>query len=627
MNSAFNSHVMSFLLYCFLGAHKVEGLSSSPCRLYLGPSSLSTEENPKLGLYAGVNYEENDIVGRPDIGIPLVDFTTSFNRRDEIADAVIEFLEGNLWLGEYGGAQWEGNVSTNFLIPGLGVLANYHSGSHNVEWVQSSVLFHGPDLPSGVSHPARGAISPFFNFSMRASKPIHKGMEILAFFGDVWDVNKTQDIYGEKLTRNDYIDADAVLDKILTFMAKYDSKMTPKMKEDILDFVLGKILGTAAGSHAKVIRSLIPAHPGKLQAVKEMGGTFAYRNADLVKAQKWLDKYAICVDNLESKPSTIPEAGRGAFATREIKKGQIIAPVPVLHVADEDTTFMFDIISKETESENIEFDFDMDKPRGQQLLVNYCFAHPESSMLLCPASPLVSQINHASPEKANARLTWSKNAHWGTAFDLHDKTPTEMAEYHHISLVMELFALRDIEDGEEVLIDYGRDWEIAWREHMANYKETDWSMTAEDLRLEYKQKNFKTRDELKENPYPEGVSTACYLQVADLPDGRRKKNEDDFFIHLYDGSTNYNQITGIDMFLCEVISYKESGNHFYNYTVIGKHRDGIVEVQDVPHSVITFINLPYSSDIHHRAAFRHPIGVSDVIFPQAWRDKRQKSNE
>ena len=128
-----------------------------------------------------------------------------------------------------------------------------------------------------------------------------------------------------------------------------------------------------------------------------MGGTFAYRNPDLVKTQKWLDKHAGCVDNLEAKVSTIPEAGRGALATRDLKKGKVIAPVPVLHIANDDVTFMFDIISKKMAGGEFDFEYDLNKPRGQQLLVNYCFAHPESSVMIFPVSSVITQINHAGP--------------------------------------------------------------------------------------------------------------------------------------------------------------------------------------------------------------------------------------
>lgn len=594
------------------------------CRVYLGPSSVATDDEPKLGLYAGVDFEKDDVVGQPEIGIPLVDFTDSWNRKDEESNSIMTFLESLLWTGDYGGAQWEGNHSVILAIPGYGVLANYHSGAHNVDWIQSSV-FHrepGAEFSAGKSHPARGAISHYHNFTMRAVTTIKKGMELFANFGDAWDSKETKDIFGDKVTRTHYQDADKVLDKILDFMDKYESKMTPKTKDDVLDFILAKVLGTAAGSQAKVIRSLIPAHPGKLQAVRDMGGTFAYRNPDLVKTQKWLDKHASCVDNLEAKVSTIPEAGRGAFATRDLKNGQVIAPVPVLHIAKDDVSFMFDIISTKMENGEFGFDYNLDKPRGQQLIVNYCFAHPESSIILFPVAPVITLVNHAGSEKANARLAWSKHKYHGNMFELLDETPTELAQYRHVSLVLELHAVKDIAKGEEIFIDYGPDWESAWKEHMAEYKATDWPLRALDLNVEYKNKPFKLPKEVEQHPYPPGIATACFAQTQEMEDGRRKTNDNGDVIFLFDGPNDVEGHISSLMFSCKIIDRQKSDDNFYNYTVIGERGDSTFQVENVPHLAITFTNLPYTSDIHHQDAFRHPIGVPDAIFPQAWRDRR-----
>ena len=595
----------------------------SACRVYLGPSSLTTDEDPKLGLYAGVDYDEGDQVGNPDIGIPIVDFRENFDRPNEVSKAIVAFLEAFFWSGDYGGAQQEGNRTTTLAIPGCGALANYHAGTHNVDWVQGSALLHdGGDLfPSGKSHPARGAISPYFNFTMRAVKPIKKGMELFANFGELWD-KETKDIYGDTLKRVDYEEADKVLEKILDFMEKYESQMTPQTKDDVLDFILGKILGTAAGRRAKAVRSLIPAHPGKLQAVRDMGGTFAYRNPDLVKTQKWLDKHAACVDNLEPKASTIPEAGRGAFAKRELKQGQLIAPVPLLHIGDSDVMYMFDIVSKHSDTDQESFEIDHDNPRGEQLILNYCFSHPESSMLLFPVSPMINLINHGNSEKANARLSWSKHKYYGTTFDAHDMVPSELAKYRYISLVLELTALRNIAPGEEILIDYGSEWEKAWNEHMASFKETDWPLRAQDLKVEYKTKPYLLEAELDENPYPPGVATACFATVIEAEDGTRKANDDGVEIARFAGPADFANFTGGDRYICQIIDRRESDN-FFNYTVITeKGGESINQIENVPHWAITFVNLPYTSDIHYPKSFRHPIGVPDVIYPQAWRDNR-----
>ena len=90
----------------------------------------------------------------------------------------------------------------------------------------------------------------------------------------------------------------------------------------------------------------------------------------------WIQKQGICLDNLKVGQSTIQEAGRGAFAARKLQKDEIIAPMPVVQITDRRS---LDVI-KIRENENGEEVID----RTQQLLLNYCIGHANSSLLLYP---------------------------------------------------------------------------------------------------------------------------------------------------------------------------------------------------------------------------------------------------
>ena len=48
---------------------------------------------------------------------------------------------------------------------------------------------------------------------------------------------------------------------------------------------------------------------------------------------EWLRRNGYCLDNIMPKTSRIKEAGRGAFATRDISQGSIVAPVPVVQLS------------------------------------------------------------------------------------------------------------------------------------------------------------------------------------------------------------------------------------------------------------------------------------------------------
>jgi SET domain len=547
-----------------------------------------------------------------------------WNRKSELANNIISFLESFLWTSEQSGARNEALHGVVTLIPGYGVLAQYHSGTHNVDWSHGSVLLRTPpDVPAtGVAHPTRGAITPYFNFTITATQPIKAGMELFANFGDVWDTtkeNKTDDLYGEKVTRWDYAEADKVLEKVLDFMDKYHDQMKPEQADEVLDFILGKILDTAAGDRAKAIRSLIPAHLGKLQTVKDMGGTFQYRNSNLVKSKKWLAKHGTCVDNIKSGPSTIPEAGRGAFATRDLPEGTVIAPMPMLQIPDKAILNVYEMDGNEPILEK--------PPIGQQLVINYCYGHPESNMLLMPVGSMVNLINHQPAEQANAKVRWSDNPHWGTRWDFLEQSPEELAtaDYDYIGAVMEVVATRDIAAGDEVFIDYGSEWAAAWEKYMKDwedkYKENpeQWPFKADDLKMEYRNKPFKTEQELEATPYPDGVQTACFIEWEDVEDGRVMETKDGKGMAEWIGPVEFKRYSGLKMEICDVLERsKQLEDGLYNYTVLTEE----LQIENVPHAAITFVDEPYRSDIHTKEAFRHPIIIPDAMFPQAWRDHR-----
>ena len=218
--------------------------SSSSCSLWLAPSHTGTLKEPKYGLFAGKAYQQNETLPHSELAIPLVDFVQDYNRNTPLRDAIIEFVESNLWTSEFVGSQWEGNLSAPVAIPGIGVLPNYHTGISNVDFYQASVLLR--DRPSytspGKPHLSRGAVTPYYNVSLRATTTIPAGMELFADFGDVWDGNYTDDNYQDKIQRFDYEDADKIIAELIEFYDDFP-ELSLEFQEDILDFVLDKVLG------------------------------------------------------------------------------------------------------------------------------------------------------------------------------------------------------------------------------------------------------------------------------------------------------------------------------------------------------------------------------------------------
>ena len=155
------------------------------CPLWLAPSYTTplSATLPRFGLYAGQTYEQNSTLPLSELAVPLVDFFVKGNRKRPNGKSILEFLENFLWTEEKIGSQWEGSISTPGMIPGIGMLANYHSTYSNADFLLASVLLREPgdEFPSaGEASLMRGAVTSYFNVTLKATQNIPAGMEIFA---------------------------------------------------------------------------------------------------------------------------------------------------------------------------------------------------------------------------------------------------------------------------------------------------------------------------------------------------------------------------------------------------------------------------------------------------------------
>jgi hypothetical protein len=80
--------------------------------------------------------------------------------------------------------------------------------------------------------------------------------------------------------------------------------------------------------------------------------------------------------------------------------------------------------------------------KGDQLLLNYCYGNPLTSLLFFPYSPAVNAINHGQPP--NVALRWSNHS---DAKMMGWSTRELLAHNMKAGLMMELYALTDIAPG------------------------------------------------------------------------------------------------------------------------------------------------------------------------------------
>lgn len=628
------SLILVLLSSALIGSSASES-DTSNCPLWLARSYINAKStnSPKYGLIAGKAYEENSTLPLSELAIPIIDFFGDYNRAKPHGSDVLEFLENFLWTQEKIGSLWEGNISAPGIIPGIGVLANYHSTYSNVDFLQASILLRERDdelKTPGEASLIRGAVTPYFNATLKATQNIPAGMEIFPDFGDVWDGNLTENLYQDKIYRYDYDIADDIVDKLVDLYEKHPD-LSLDLREDIMEFMLQKVLTMVAGANAKVVNSLIPENPRKLKLVQEAGGTFMYRYRDMIRTDKWLQSNGFCLDTIRQGVSKIEHAGRGAFANRDIGKGEIITISPMVHVVNRDLLNMYPIEFIENDD-----NYDVEErynesggPIGKQIILNYAFGHPESTMIFVPTGPQVTLINNGGSH-ANGHAKW---ADYGDPIvnpsEYLDMTVDELASVKESVLIMNIVADRDILEGEEITINYGNSWQSAWDSYEKKWKETkegkSHPLKAEDLREMYYDKPFETPETIKDNPYPENVLTVCFLITTERPDGTLMTNQEfGTEINQFVAPMTYEEYDSKSLYSVDVLDRKEAPGFFYNYTVRANLNNGyeydFSDVMDVPHSACTFFDTRYSSDIHLPGAFRHPIGMPDSQFSAQWRN-------
>ena len=296
---------------------------------------------------------------------------------------------------------------------------------------------------------------------------------------------------------------------------------------------------------------------------------------------------------------------------------------------------------------------------GEQLLMNYCYGHPDSSLLLFPYSPTVNFINHGttlgengsdvkSGSDANVYLRWSREP--PHRFDWLKRTARNIVrEERHAGLVLEIAPLRDIAAGEEILLDYGRDWERAWSDHAESwYPPVDTEYVSASMLnnrgSEIGGGPVRTEEEQIQRPYPRNVDILCYvppdvecptekrcgwrntLGIFDFADYAKPCRILDRQIWEGGGNGGVNSTSPSPLSSSSTTSSRDL--YVANVTVGRDDNSGHGPTshtwEGIPRKAIEFVDRGYTKDQFLSSAFRHEIGLPEGTFPEAWMDLRQK---
>eukprot|EP00934_Nitzschia_sp_Nitz4_P000281 Nitzschia sp. Nitz4//NODE_540_length_12935_cov_73.125932//9866//11602//NITZ4_additional_000079-RA//1//CDS//3329531966//281//frame0 len=341
-----------------------------------------------------------------------------------------------------------------------------------------------------------------------------------------------------------------------------------------------------------------------------------------------VDGSITCLDDkLEERQSKISGVGRGVFAKKALSKGSVLLSSPSVPI----------------HKDNLIMDL---QPPAKQLLWNYCFGHTDSDLLWLPYGPLINSVNHRPPhQKANVKVQWHKDPKFSNNDlsrrqqyhhpELLEYSVEQVSETHGKGLVMDLVALTDIQEGDEVYLDYGDAWDKAWKTHNASwiqyiskYTDTADYVDATVYNAYHAGDPVRTVTEQHHNPYPPNLITACRFG-GDWIEDEFAENYD--MVQYQSWNTQSDHVSC--MLPCLILERDdiENGNTLYTAKLVDQHYENeSVEYDchifrrfeyiytDIPRYGIEFVNKEYASDAFLQAAFRHHIEVPDGMYPDQW---------
>lgn len=363
------------------------------------------------------------------------------------------------------------------------------------------------------------------------------------------------------------------------------------------------------------------------------------------------DNSVVCLDqNIRVDTATTGDArGLGVFAKRILEKDTVIISTPLVPV-----------MRKEMDIR----DPDPDPVNDKQLMLNYLFGHPDSDLLLLPVGPMVNFINH-NHQQPNAEIRWHqvKQQHQSEGAlqrrqeyhhpELFDVAGESVALIHGKGLLMDIVALRDIAEGEEIVIDYGKEWQDAWDNHKEEFKQRQKKLPQKDItytsaeryRALHENDAYRTLYEQSLEEYPENLKFYCFYQQLDVEDPEIGGADDAYKKKLSSTGRGFRRFSWDDhdehpcMRPCQIVErYESDEDDEPRYTVEMFRSDNAFvmyyctismdyRITDVPHSDIKLLDKAYTPDVFHRWAFRHEIGVPEGFYPEAWmRKKLRKRN-
>ena len=549
------------------------------CGVYLAPSTIL---GAGLGMFAGRNFSKKDMVTAGDIIIPIIELTWH-NGHEKFFFLWDEYTWSHDIAKEM---QYEMDGSDlHAASPGIGAALNCMIPLVNVE--DSPAECDNAGLHRSTD-PGSGAFTPYHGRMSLATKDILQGEELFIDYGEHYFETR-ENVYGLMPFESDYPAADLLLKKYKKLQDTILSKASGQLQDDLWNIVAN------VPFESRVMNAL-PSSRQRIDELATIGTALQHKDRSRRKLD-WLEEHGQCMDNIKPALSSIPQAGRGVYSSRFIPLGGLVAPAPLIHLPNRTHFIMYDAMNHINENGFI--DRNTSSPAHIQLMINYCFGHPQSSLLLCPYGSLTSLINH-SPNP-NTRIKWSntmRHPEWL------QQIVTTLNWQWHSGLSFDFVALRDIAKDEEITVDYGVEWQLAWEEHIVGWTPGDKQYAPS---YELNQQVDSVIRTMHEEPYCDSVNLWIHGEYVELAGSKHPKKKYDFYRVLVLGRFNHDSSYTVLAFTAQDMD---------DYTHVTWH--GVLF--GLPRDAFIFDDAPYSRDHQMKGAFRHFMKIPDDIMPQAWRN-------
>ena len=553
---------------------KVQKEASSSCGLYMAHSEIFDQ----LGVFTAHGLDSGTSLSSYDVIVPLMEENGPIWTQAD-------------WSHLLGYVEYEGRP-VRAMLAGAGSAVNLHATLNNVV---PSMATRRPDS-SGLHRGNDAGVGAFSYHLMQydVTAPVPPGGQIL--------LNNVAPI--DSLKKEDLEDMDNLVKEIQDIFKESDAD------DDVLNDAIRFI-------HSGLSYPVADSFPSNLDQFKRAvasGVSNSWSSEDLQVSVPWLKENGVCLDNVVPGSSELDQAGRGGFAKRSIKKGSIVAPSPVIPVS--------------------RFDLSNDREDEHQLLMNYCFGHPFSSVLLCQYGSPSAYINHGSGEKTNVKLQWSTKLS-SDHEKLTNMTVKEVLTNPDAGLVLEVVAIKDIQAGEEIYLDYGSVWEEAWKGHLKHWETPPLSSsyTSADEWNAEDEPELRTEVEQMTVPYPENLYIGISYShdpadpaLSTEHDGGRAKltmqweprlahsqgaRRPVYILDRQEGGDG-----GQDTYTVQIDNHPSTRDWDVDYI----NPDTVVILTGVPRNALQFVDKLFTTDMHLPDVFRNEMHVPLELYPLNWLD-------